>query len=549
MDHFIKFSSFIFKFIIIIPLIQSLTISTIRSNNSDDKYESKQINYTSHQQVLINKDLLIMNNTSVELNGLSSFHDFLIATQINNSWISATEKGPWKKYFKNCKNQCNNAKVGEKDRFVIIKEALFNDSCQVNKFEFNMTLLMSTNFLMINSYFKFDGFMSLNQIAKANKSKEDNKNNYYNAIILKNGNIMINENYNEINQIKEKENNQNQREEEIDKAKAESEAKKEEESDHQLETQLQSEPRKQYIKFIKCDMIPSIYWSCNGSYIFFGDEYDIYLIRQLNKTLVFDSLSYYSLVPLDEWNYFKKEYFGKNEDCTNVLIPNSEPRMYYIQCSKLKTYQKDKRKIINFIIANYSTQYGEVFDEVLYLNNYTAPYLDASNETVIYFNFLFCDQLDHWVLGGHFFRNKTIGFDYQLKQTLIEIIPEKSFNFTQYFTPKESDFKLWLFIGTSIIAVIIFLISGILNWRSRRQLDKQFKEITKSELIQQQQAQEDELIEDERDISFNRNINNTPCNKVGNGHFEKNEEEESDIDLIEEDPKDEEISIAKKPNQ
>lgn len=517
MEDATAFNSFLIIFIIITQAIYSFKISTIISNNENDKYSNQiKINYTNTQQVLINKDLLIMNNTLLSYNSKESSHDFLIATQLNNSWISnTTNEGPWKTPISMIEQKESNIRINEKDRFAIIELASFNlINIQLTDYIFNMTFLIATKFQMVNSYFKFDGLISLNQIAKSTFNKE---NQYHNAIITKIGTLILNENYDKIQQNEDN--------------KGEGEGK---------EVNQLTESTDKYSQFVKCDMIPSIYWSFNGSYILFGNEYDIYLIRLLNKTVVLDRLSYYSLIPFDEWNYFKKEYFGKNEDCVNVLIEGSQPKMYYIQCSKLKN-KNDNRKIINFIIANYSIQYGDVFDEALYLENYTIPYLNPSVKTYVYFNFLFCEKLNHWVLGANFFKNKTIGFDYKLNQTLIELIPLKSFNFTQYFTPKKSHFKFCLFIGTSIVAVIIFLISGMLSWRSRRQLDKEFHEITKTDINQQKQI-EDELIKYDKD----NNVNQQEPLKILNSLIQYDNNNDDDNDIIEEDPIDEEISIVNK---
>ena len=66
-------------------------------------------------------------------------------------------------------------------------------------------------------------------------------------------------------------------------------------------------------KFHKCTTESTIYqYSCLVDYIILGNEIDIYLAKSLEKiTLIFDNLSYYSIFPLEQLDYFLQEFFSE----------------------------------------------------------------------------------------------------------------------------------------------------------------------------------------------------------------------------------------------
>lgn len=239
-------------------------------------------------------------------------------------------------------------------------------------------------------------------------------------------------------------------------------------------------------KFHKCTTESTKYqYSCLVDYIILGNEIDIYLAKSLEKiTLIFDNLSYYSIFPLDQLDYFLQEFFSSNDKCVSKAIDDNST-LFYIKCSKKQLSISTIKKNINFIIEGYTYQYSGLFNTDFYFTDVNGLKNEKEDDD-IFFNILFRgNTTNEWLIGANFLQNKTIAYDYD--DHTMYLYYNESVDMTKYFMSsqknKETNSKdivsSWLFILTSVVFLLFLFIVFIVHEKGKREMNREIIEMLK----------------------------------------------------------------------
>ena len=239
-------------------------------------------------------------------------------------------------------------------------------------------------------------------------------------------------------------------------------------------------------KFHKCTTESTIYqYSCLVDYIILGNEIDIYLAKSLEKiTLIFDNLSYYSIFPLEQLDYFLQEFFSSNDKCVSKAIDGNST-IFYIKCSKKQLSISTIKKNINFIIEGYTYQYSGLFNTDFYFNDVNGFKIEKEDDD-IFFNILFRgNTTNEWLIGANFLQNKTIAYDYD--DHTLYLYYNESVDMTKYFMNSQKNKETnsidivssWLFILTSVVFLLFLFIVFIVHEKGKREMNREIIEMLK----------------------------------------------------------------------
>ena len=226
----------------------------------------------------------------------------------------------------------------------------------------------------------------------------------------------------------------------------------------------------------------NIMLACKLDYILFGHQDlhkdDVYLAKEIKEhhpIALLDNLLKYSIFPFGYLDYFYSSFFSElNDGCVKNEINAKlfKNKMFYITCPKKKIDIYTKKRKLSVIINKFSYEIVNLFSD-------SFDFLDNKDNDIYYFNILFEQNREEFILGKGFFVNKTITiFDGKTY-----IYSSNRNNYTEDLTDINSeDFEKWLYILTTLSFTFLLLIFTVIGCIHSRKINKELKEMLKQVL-------------------------------------------------------------------
>ena len=207
-------------------------------------------------------------------------------------------------------------------------------------------------------------------------------------------------------------------------------------------------------------------------YILFGHEDetdDAFLAKNVSAIAYLDNLSTYSVFPYEYLNYFMTSFFSElNDECEKRQL--NDTNIYFISCMKEKIWIHSIKRNLSLIIDNFSFSLSNLY-------NNTFSLIDEYRPELIYFNILFQEDTDDFLLGVDFFTDKEIAYNFLDNCTYIYY--SKSINFTNDFSSNQSYFKIALYSLAGIAFSCLLILCTIYNCVFTKRITREFDEMQK----------------------------------------------------------------------
>lgn len=212
------------------------------------------------------------------------------------------------------------------------------------------------------------------------------------------------------------------------------------------------------------------YWSCKMDYILFGQEYDFYLAKYVNQFVIFDTLSYFHIVPYNFIDYFLSSYFFPNHNCTVVPI-NYNSTLNRIECNNKIGIQRFRT--LNIILNGWSYRLGS---ETLFDQEDVLDPKNTKNNT-FYFRVLFSKLTDgYWTIGNSFLNKYVMGYNYESNKVIFYGTDRHNFTlFTDETMMENRQLFILLLIVLGVILFFLIAVMWIVFYMKKRRIIKSYE--------------------------------------------------------------------------
>ena len=157
-----------------------------------------------------------------------------------------------------------------------------------------------------------------------------------------------------------------------------------------------------------------------------------------------------------------------NDECEKRQL--NDTNIYFISCMKEKIWIHSIKRNLSLIIDNFSFSLSNLY-------NNTFSLIDEYRPELIYFNILFQEDTDDFLLGVDFFTDKEIAYNFIDNCTYIYY--SKSINFTNDFSSNQSYFKIALYSLAGIAFSCLLILCTIYNCVFTKRITREFDEMQK----------------------------------------------------------------------
>ncbi len=227
------------------------------------------------------------------------------------------------------------------------------------------------------------------------------------------------------------------------------------------------------------------YWSCKLNYILIGDEYDFYLAKDVDQFVIFDTLSYFHIIPYDLLDYFLKTNFNNNLNCT-VNSLNVNESLFRLECYDI--LGPPKIKALHVVLNGWAYRLGSqsLFDREDIINK------TMTKNNTYYYRVLFSKNKKGWTIGNTFFDKFILGFNFTDTESRVLFYAFNKtniYNFTLYTNEDSlSEDGLLMFTLVAIglcIFFFLFFMYMIFQLKTRKILKIYLAELENNKTINQ----------------------------------------------------------------
>lgn len=215
------------------------------------------------------------------------------------------------------------------------------------------------------------------------------------------------------------------------------------------------------------------YWNCKLDFILFGDELDFYLAKKIESTAIFDSLSYYNIIPIEYIEYFLNNFLTRRNRCT--AKPLGGYNLARIECESLSGLTQFKS--ISFFFNGWAYRINPV--DLFEQKDSLLPY-QQSRKGTYFLKILFSSTETVWRLGTGFFNKVTVGYNFSKDKVIL--YSKDKFDFTDYTLGNqvvENDvmFSIIMVEGVALVLILIILLAIFLTKMNTIERNLQRREI------------------------------------------------------------------------
>lgn len=216
-------------------------------------------------------------------------------------------------------------------------------------------------------------------------------------------------------------------------------------------------------------------WTCKMDYILIGDEYDFYLAKYVNQFVVFDSLSYYHIIPYSYLEYFQKSYISARNNCSSVPV-NLNKTLYRIECYDMVL--SEKIKSLHLILNGWAYRIGSLslFDTQDMINE------SLTKNNTYYFKILFSTEKFGWTIGNAFNKKFMLGYDYDNQKVLFYSEKDR-YNFSIYThedQKEESGLFLFILISLGFLLTLTIIVIWVIFYHKKREIVLSYYSLSKT---------------------------------------------------------------------